>query len=138
MPVDTLRLNDIAGMKQRLLLAPDTLHKARTARAEAQGIVTRLKDQRDEIEAETAVLVGAERDAANKPAFSNAELRAAETKRRLSTSADYGRIASELAFAENDKTMRELEVQRLEDEQRSWRAVVDLTIAEINLVVAGR
>jgi hypothetical protein len=108
------------------------------ARAEAQGIVARLKDHRDEIEAETSVLVAGERDAANKPAFSNAELRSAETKRRLAASDDYGKVMHELSFAENDLTMRGLDVQRLEDEQRSWRAVVDLAVAEINLLVAGR
>lgn len=141
------QLAEIAAFKSRLLAQPDALYKARLTLADADRAIATIKRRvadakgaLQDCENEVAVEVAAQKDQ-----FTNETLRKTETKRRLGASVGYqqllkalGSIEAELLDAEVTRTRAALDVQRLEDEQRSIRTHADLTCAEVQLLVAGR
>jgi hypothetical protein len=129
---------DIATQKLRLLGLPAALHEARQALRAAQDAVTALKGAVADAEAEMLMEVTAATDEAGKVKFTNEATRKAEVRRRLGSDPLHRDRAKALADAETDAFSAQLAVQRLEDEHRAARAVADLTIAEIELLVHGR
>jgi len=88
---------------------------------EAQTAVT-------EIEAEMITLIAAEVNPdTRKAAFSNAEARGAELIRRKAESKDYAAAYGAVRRAEEDVNALQFDLERLYDEFRAYRYVVDLT-----------
>ena len=152
MQFDT-KLAEIGALKAKLLTMPRGLYEAREAAREARGRVgeakKRVVDVKVEIEdgkLETLLLVSAERaNGSDKPRYSNEAARNAAVADALAKSSAHQERVKRLAGAEADVVNAELyagqldnDVKRLEDEQREWRAVVDLTVAEVTLLVHGR
>jgi hypothetical protein len=131
-------LTQIAESKLRVLRLPEAVDSARRAHAEAEFNARALRDQLAEIEAEVLVFVQAETKDDGKPAFSNDAARKAEVRRRRSEKPTYQQIARTLSAAEVQCRQLALDVERLEDEHRAIRIHADYTIAETQLLVAGR
>ena len=104
------------------------LETARRALKEAQTAVT-------EIEAEMITLIAAEVNPdTRKAAFSNAEARGAELIRRKAESKDYAAAYGAVRRAEEDVNALQFDLERLYDEFRAYRYVVDLTARELALL----
>ena len=99
-----------------------------TALKEAQATV-------NEMEAEMIALIAAEKDPnSGKAAFSNAEARAAELTRRKANDPSYRSAALAVKSAEEEVNAAQFDLERLYDEFRAYRYVVDLTARELALL----
>ena len=122
-------------MKQRLFDFPglireqkEKLEAARRALKEAQATV-------NELEAEMIALIAAEKDPnSGKAVFSNAEARAAELTRRKANDPSYRSAALAVRAAEEEVSAAQFDLERLQDEFRAYRYVVDLTARELALL----
>jgi hypothetical protein len=98
---------------------------------------TNLKDAQAALDLESGRLlleIQAEQNpATGKPAYSNAETRAAELAKRQTTDAAYQAAASAVREAENQLKDAELSAQVLRDELLAHRAIAELTAARLRL-----
>jgi hypothetical protein len=126
------QLTQLARVKSALLKQPDELHTARSAAAERRRELKAATSELKDVELEVTAMVNGDK------AFTNAEARKAEVTRRLRSHAGYQAAQQRAAAADVSVSNAELDVQRLEDQQRAWRAYLDATAAEVALLVAGR
>ena len=88
-----------------------------------------------ELEAEMVAAIAAEVNPnTGKAAFSNAEARAAELTRRKANNLSYRSAALAVKSAEEEVSAAQFDLERLQDEFRAYRYVVDLTARELALL----
>jgi len=122
-------------MKEKLFDFPRLIREqkekcetARRALKEAQATV-------NEMEAEMVATIGAEKDpGSGKALYSNAEARAAELTRRKANNLSYRTAALAVKSAEEEVNAAQFDLERLYDEFRAYRYVVDLTARELALL----
>lgn len=122
-------------MKQRLFDFPGEIHaqkeKVEVARRE-------LKDAQSavaELEAEMMATIGAEvNPATGKISYSNAEARAAELVKRKANNPTFRVANLALRAAEESLSAAQFDLERLYDEFKAYRYVVDLTARELALL----
>lgn len=131
--VEVLEMN--RPMKQKLFDFPGLIRAqkekaeaARRALKEAQTTVTML-------EAEIVAVISAAVDPTSmKPVYSNAEARTAELTRRKADNPTYKVASLALKAAERDVSSAQFDLERLQDEFKAYRYVVDLTARELALL----
>lgn len=132
------KLSEIATLKQRALSFPRGLADARQRHGDAARRQRELKAEIADAEKEAEFDAAMARDDQGKLRYSNAEQRKAAAGKALADSAVHRERLKRLSDAEGDALTAQIEVARLEDEHRAYRTIVDLTVAEIQLLVAGR
>lgn len=131
------KLSEIAALKQRIYTLPKGLHESRQRCSEAQQRVKVLKAEVEDMRLEALLQVSIEK-IGDKPRYTNDESRKAAVAQALTYSPRAKDLGKHLADAEAEALNADLDVKKLEEDQRAFRAVVDLTCAEISLLVAGR
>lgn len=126
------QLTHLGRVKAAVLQQPEGLHAARLAAAERRRELKTTSSELKDVELEVTAMVNGDKT------FKNAEARKAEVTRRLRSHAGYQTAQQRAAAADVAVTNAELEVQRLEDQVKAWRAYLDATVAEIQLLVCGR
>lgn len=122
-------------MKERLFDFPGEIRRQKEKVETARQSLKDAQAQVNEIEAEMIALIAAEKDPdTRKPAFSNAEARAAELVRRKAGEPTFKAASLALRAAEEDVNAAQFDLERLHDEFRAYRYVVDLTARELALL----
>ena len=153
------KLPELTRLKLKSQSFPDALYEARRALAEAKKAVKDVENQQAQIEAETLLDVQAATEGnpafehltpgnyealkgevrqARKSLFTNEASRKAEIRRRLAVHPTYRQLGQRLEQAESGVLSAELALRKIEDEHRSYRELIDLTVAEVTLMVSGR
>jgi hypothetical protein len=114
---------------------PRHLHELRTRAADAKRAFRTISKLVDDREAIVALDVKMERDSSNKAVFPNDEARKAETARRLASDDQYRSLSRTAEDHEINSTNAALAVQRAEDEYRSHRDRIEMTVAEVHLLI---
>jgi len=118
-------------IKEKLLSIPAQIAEQKRFAREAKTAADEIRGQMQEIEAETLFEVNAATNAAGKPLFGNEAARNAELRRRLSRNREYILLKSRLQEAENRQFQHETLASQLMSEFSAWKAVAELTAAEI-------
>ena len=122
-------------MKQRLLDFPGLIRAQKEKCETARRALKEAQATMNEIEAEMIALIAAEKDPnSGKAVFSNAEARAAELTRRKANDLSYRSAALAVRAAEEEVNAAQFDLERLYDEFRAYRYVVDLTARELALL----
>ena len=122
-------------MKQRLLDFPGLIRKQKEKLEAARRALKEAQATANELEAEMIALIAAEVNPnTGKAAFSNAEARAAELIRRKANNLTYRSAALAVKSAEEEVNAAQFDLERLYDEFRAYRYVVDLTARELALL----
>ncbi len=122
-------------MKQRLLDFPGLIREQKERLETARRALKEAQATANELEAEMIALIAAEKDPnSGKAAFSNAEARAAELTRRKANDLSYRSAALAVRAAEEEVNAAQFDLERLYDEFRAYRYVVDLTARELALL----
>lgn len=122
-------------IKEKLLSIPSMIAEQKRLAREARIIADSLRAQMQEIEAETLFEINTATNASGKPLFGNEAVRNAELKRRLARNPEYISLRNRLQEAENRHFQHETLAGQLMSEFSAWKAVAELTAAEIS---AGR
>lgn len=141
-----VKVTEIGALKARVLTFPRALYDARLTAANADTLVKDLKGAIADAEVEAASLATLEvalaSEADGKKKYTNDEQRKAAAKlaaaAALTKDAAYQEQLKRLREAESEAMNAHLLVGRLEDEHRGYHKVVDLTVAEVALLTAGR
>lgn len=131
-------LVELSTLTQRALVFPRDLQHARQRSADAARRAKDLKQEIAEAETEARLNAALATDSTGKKAYPNDEARKAAAADQLAKSPAHRERLRALADAEGDALTASLDVSRIEDEHRSYRSVVELTIAKVQLLVAGR
>jgi len=124
-------------LKDKLLEFPSQIHRKKDDLAEARRQLTEAQSARNEEEAFLKVTISAETNPdTGKPAFTNAEARAAELINRKKISAEYQNAEKVCGDAEAAVNSLQFDLERLQDEFRAYRYVVDLTARELALLAS--
>lgn len=125
-------------LKARLLEFPAMLQAQKEKVAQARRELVDAEKARAEAEALLIAAIAAEVNPNNgKPAYSNAEARAAELTRRKKMDPDY-QVADQAArAAEAELNAAQFDLERLQDQFKAYRYIVDLTARELALLAAG-
>ena len=124
-------------MKQRLFDFPGEIRAKKAELETARQILKDAQTQVKELEAEMIALIAAEVSPnTGKAAFSNAEARAAELIRRKANNLTYRSAALAVKSAEEEVNAAQFDLERLYDEFRAYRYVVDLTARELALLAS--
>ena len=122
-------------MKQRLLDFPGLIREQKERLETARRELKEAQATANELEAEMIALIAAEVNPnTGKAAFSNAEARAAELIRRKANNLTYRSAALAVKSAEEEVNAAQFDLERLYDEFRAYRYVVDLTARELALL----
>ncbi len=122
-------------MKQRLLDFPGLIREQKERLETARRALKEAQATANELEAEMIALIAAEVNPnTGKAAFSNAEARAAELIRRKANNLTYRSAALAVKSAEEEVNAAQFDLERLYDEFRAYRYVVDLTARELALL----
>lgn len=132
------KIAEINALKQKLCSFPQGLYDARIAHAHAQERVKTLKAECAEAVTEELLMASLAKGADNKPLYSNEATRKAAVEKALSESPTHRDRMKRLSDAETEAMNAEIALRRIEDEHKAWRAVADVTIAEVQLLCAGR
>lgn len=131
--VDILSIN--RPLKQKLLDFPGLIRAKKAELEAARKIMKDAQTAVQEIEAEIVAAIAAEINPnTGKPAYSNAESRAAELVRRKANDPRYLEASRELQRAEETVNAVQFDLERLYDEFKAYRYVVDLTARELALL----
>jgi len=122
-------------MKQRLLDFPGLIREQKEKCETARRLLKEAQTTLQELEAEMVAAIAAEVNPnTGKAAFSNAEARAAELIRRKANNLTYRSAALAVKSAEEEVNAAQFDLERLYDEFRAYRYVVDLTARELALL----
>ncbi len=122
-------------MKQRLLDFPGLIRAQKEKCETARRLLKEAQTTLQELEAEMVAAIAAEVNPnTGKAAFSNAEARAAELIRRKANNLTYRSAALAVKSAEEEVNAAQFDLERLYDEFRAYRYVVDLTARELALL----
>lgn len=124
-------------LKDKLLEFPARLHYKKHELSQARQLLTEAQVARNEEEALLKTIIAAETNPdTGKPAFTNAEARAAELVNRKKASAEYQATERVCSDAEATVNSLQFDLERLQDEFRSYRYVVDLTARELAVMAS--
>lgn len=124
-------------LKDKLLEFPVLLHRKKEELAEARRYLTDVQVARNEEEALLKTMIAAEMNpSTGKPAYSNAEARATELINRKKTSTECQLVEKVCGDAEANVNSLQFDLERLQDEFRAYRYVVDLTARELALMAS--
>jgi hypothetical protein len=124
-------------MKEKLFNFPGEIRAKKAELETARRILKEAQVQLQELEAEMVAAIAAEVNPnTGKAAFSNAEARGAELIRRKAESKDYAAAYGAVRRAEEDVNALQFDLERLYDEFRAYRYVVDLTARELALLAS--
>lgn len=124
-------------LKDKLLEFPQALHYAKQELYEARKVLTDAQTARAEAEAMLQVMIAAETNPnTGKAAYSNAEARAAELTTRKKNDVEYQGSDLAVRSAEGIVNNLQFNLERLQDEFRAYRYVVDLTARELALMTS--
>jgi len=124
-------------MKEKLFNFPGEIRAKKAELETARRILKEAQTALQELEAEMMAAIAAEvNPKTGKAAFSNAEARGAELIRRKAESKDYAAAYGAVRRAEEDVNALQFDLERLYDEFRAYRYVVDLTARELALLAA--
>ena len=126
------QLGEIAALKATILKQPEALHAARLALADKKRALKAASDALKDAEMEIACLVNADKT------FTNAEARKAEIAKRSAANPEIKRLAATVDACDVEVTNTQIDVQKIEDEVKTWRTHADITCAEIQLLCIGR
>ena len=122
-------------MKQRLLDFPGLIREQKERLETARRALKEAQATANELEAEMIALIAAEVNPnTGKALYSNAEARAAELIRRKANNLTYRSAALAVKSAEEEVNAAQFDLERLYDEFRAYRYVVDLTARELALL----
>lgn len=133
-----VKVTEIGALKARVLQFPRALYDARLKAADADKLVRDVKTEIADAENEAAFEAAMAVDEGGKKKFTNDEQRKAAAKLALAKDTEHQARVTRLGEAESEAMNARLLVGRLEDEHRAYRAIVDLTVAEVDLLTAGR
>jgi hypothetical protein len=124
-------------LKDKLLEFPALLHRKKEDLAEARRQLTEAQNARNEEEALIKTMIAAEMNPnTGKPMFPNAEARAAELINRKKSSTEYQQTEKVCGDIEATVNTLQFDLERLQDEFRAYRYVVDLTARELALLAS--
>ncbi len=129
---------DLWGLKKRLNELPTQIAAAKAAAANARQQFDQAKQTVESVKANIMAEIAAEINPnSGKAAFSNAEARAAELTKRISTDAEF--IAAQAAKdqAEKEMVQAQIEAERLQDQFSGTRMVAELTAAELKFLASA-
>ncbi len=121
-------------LKDKLYEFPKQIKGQKALIRKYRGDLAAKNQEKEMLEAEFKAAIAAEKDPnTGKPAYSNAEARQAEFTRRAAQSAQYQQIAGEVNNAEFLMAEAQEELELLQDQYKSYRYVVQLVTAELNV-----
>ncbi|MGD9663417.1 MAG: hypothetical protein AB7U63_19390, partial [Porticoccaceae bacterium] len=126
-------------LKDKLLEFPGLIRRKKDELSQARRQLSEAQNARAEIEALLVSMIAAEVNPnTGKPAFSNAEARAAELINRKKQSAEYQQAEKVYRDSEVQVNSLQFDLERLQDEFRAYRYVVDLTARELALIASDQ
>lgn len=124
-------------LKDKLLEFPMLIRRKKDELSQARRQLQQAYNFRNEEEALLKSIIAAEMNPdTGKPVYSNAEARAAELVNRKKTSAAYQDAEKAYGDAEAQVNSLQFDLERLQDEFRAYRYVVDLTARELALMAS--
>jgi|LSQX01.3.fsa_nt_gb hypothetical protein len=124
-------------LKDKLLEFPSKLQYKKHELFQARQLLTEAQVARNEEESLLKVMISAETNPdTGKPAFTNAEARAAELINRKKMSTEYQQAEKVCSSAEASVNSLQFDLEQLQDEFRAYRYVVDLTARELALMAS--
>lgn len=124
-------------LKAKLREYPALLRRQKSIVAEKRQALEDVKAARQALEAEMVAEIAAETNGNGKPKFSNAESRAAELINRKRQNPAYQEAEKACREAEWGMNEAQFDLEKLIDEFKAYRYVVDLTARELALLAAG-
>ncbi|GEA17780.1 hypothetical protein [Moorella sp. E306M] len=125
-------------LKAKLLEFPALIRAQKDKVAQARRELADAEKVRVEAEALLIAAIAAEVNPNNgKPAYSNAEARAAELTRRKKLDPDYQVADMAVRDAEAKLNAAQFDLEQLQDQFKAYRYIVDLTARELALLAAG-
>ena len=122
-------------MKEKLFNFPGEIRAKKAELETARRILKEAQTTLQELEAEMVAAIAAEVNPnTGKAAFSNAEARGAELIGRKAMDKGYAAAYGSVRHAEEDVNAAQFDLERLYDEFRAYRCVVDLTARELALL----
>ncbi|SHI91379.1 hypothetical protein [Desulfofundulus thermosubterraneus] len=118
-------------IKEKLLSLPAEIAEAKKMAREQKTAADEIRGQMQNIEAEILYQINTATNNAGKPLFGNETMRNAELKRRLAQNPEYQELKAALQAVEAGLFEAEALVNQLIDEFRAWKAVAELTAAEL-------
>ncbi|MGB9825673.1 MAG: hypothetical protein ACPLRU_03270 [Desulfofundulus sp.] len=118
-------------IKEKLLEYPARIAEAKKRARAEKTAADEVRGQMENIQAEILYQVCTETGNNGKPLFSNETVRNAELKRRLAQNPEYQELRAVLQTVEAGLFEAEALVNQLIDEFRAWKAVAELTAAEL-------
>lgn len=138
MALQEQKLTEISALKQKMLTFPAGFYESRQRVLDAEQRVKAIKAEIEDSEIEERLMISLKETADGKKAYPNDQARKDALAKALAESPTHRERCKRLNDAELELTTAKMNMQRLEDEHRAWRAVVDITLAEVQLLVAGR
>lgn len=124
-------------LKDSLFSFPTRIHQKKQELYEARKALADAQTARLEVEAMLQVMIAAEINPhTGKPAYSNAQARTAELTNRKKSSAEYQNTDQVVRDAESVVSTLQFDLERIQDEFRSYRYVIDLTARELALMAS--
>lgn len=124
-------------LKDKLLEFPEMIYRKKEELAQARKQLSEAQNSRTEAEAILKTMIAAEVNPdTGKPTYSNAEARAAELVNRKKTSVEYQNADKLTQDAEAAVNTLVFDLERLQDEFKSYRYIVDLTARELALLAS--
>lgn len=124
-------------LKDKLLEFPGLIRRKKDELSQARRQLSEAQNARTEAEALLVSIIATEINPnTGKPAYSNAEARAAELINRKKQSAEYQQAEKICRDIEAQVNSLQFDLERLQDEFKSYRYVVDLTARELALMAS--
>lgn len=140
----TAKLDELTRARARLLLYPQQISEVRTRAATAKQDVKQWTENLANVSGELlleiqneTVTEGVGDKAKSKARFTNDPARQAELARRLGEDAEARTYQAKLTAAENIVRAADLDIRRLEDEQKAWEKHVAVLMKEADLIIAS-
>lgn len=126
-------------MKQKLFDFPGEICAQKKRAEQARRELKEAQRIANELEAEMKAVIGAETDPnTGKSAYSNVEARAAELVKRKADNPTYRAAQQAVRAAEEEVSAAQFDLERIQDEFRAYRYVVDLTARELALLAVDQ
>ena len=119
-------------IKEKLLSIPAQIAEQKRLAREQKIAADEIRGQIQEIEAEILYQINMAVNNSGRPLFGNESARSAELKRRLAANPEYRRLKAALAEAENRQFEHDTLASQLMSEFSAWKAVAEMTAAEIS------
>jgi len=128
---------ETSTLKAKLLEYPALIHQKKEDLLRVRQQLTEAQNARTEAEALLVSMIAAEINPnTGKPAYSNAEARAAELVNRKKQNTEYQQAEKVCRDLEARVNSLQFDLERLQDEFRAYRYVVDLTTRELALLAS--